>query len=553
MAITVLFLMLPLQGTYGVTGKSDFEVPETALNVHPYLGLIEYFGRWENGIIPIGYNHSGARADVSAAEMLQNIKTAFEIIEHVAGIKFEFVGETQKEVLNFDDEFVVMGWEASTESFAARAGPRGTYLIYDRIRLGYYPYTDGRVSFNSSAKSDYDVPLIVHELLHLLGFGHSDNPVSIMTPDRAAINTLQEDDVAGLQSVYGPPDVYRNPREVVQIADGPVAGISVVEDGTGFFIRPANSGVFTDQKPLSVLDSSHSAEDWVIFRTRFSSIPSGTKLTDHFKDPLGNQIVGTPYTLSITSGYMWFYLGSVNTVRKFPGTWQADVTVAGTRVSQGRLIVNSESVKYNKSPSASLRVDHENDLNFFLDLTITDREGDSSIIDWMLPTIGTYYNGPLSTSFWKVPVGIGATQVFGQVRDSIDRDPAVVREGSAYGTGFGAVVSRWVANPAEPGIPTFYADSGILHIPSLDLEGTMITANFKLTALNGIVLKFLEFDPLLKFSGTPAGQYNSSNGTLTLSKLIVYDQGQKFQFNNAVFRILPDSSPLKVELISVKE
>src|SRR5690606_24990768 len=84
---------------------AHFLTPEPS-STQPYLGIDTYFGRWD-GPVPIAYNHTGARDDVSAARMIQLLQEAIQIIEHVADIKFDFQGETASHPNNHTDNLVV--------------------------------------------------------------------------------------------------------------------------------------------------------------------------------------------------------------------------------------------------------------------------------------------------------------------------------------------------------------------------------------------------------------------------------------------------------------
>jgi hypothetical protein len=55
----------------------------------PFLGIWGgSFSRWENGIVPIAYNHEGAPSEITIDDMEARLKAAFSIIENIAGIYF---------------------------------------------------------------------------------------------------------------------------------------------------------------------------------------------------------------------------------------------------------------------------------------------------------------------------------------------------------------------------------------------------------------------------------------------------------------------------------
>jgi hypothetical protein len=90
-------------------------------------------------------------------------------------------------------------------------GPSGT------LAHGYYPPYDGgseagdihldiAESWALPGHSGIDLyTIMLHEIGHALGLGHSSVPGAIMDPYYTGPNTLQTDDIAGIQYIYGAP------------------------------------------------------------------------------------------------------------------------------------------------------------------------------------------------------------------------------------------------------------------------------------------------------------------------------------------------------------
>ncbi|MFT4814443.1 MAG: hypothetical protein ACI9WR_001757 [Paracoccaceae bacterium] len=112
---------------------------------------------WENGVVRLAYNHSGARSDISADEIITKRQTTFQTMENLAGLDFQFLGESSAEPLDFNDGIVTIGWEPITDNFIARAGPSGFGSFSTIRRLGYIPNTDGSFQFNRFHTGEYSV------------------------------------------------------------------------------------------------------------------------------------------------------------------------------------------------------------------------------------------------------------------------------------------------------------------------------------------------------------------------------------------------------------
>lgn len=208
-----LLFLLPLLLSLPVFAVVDIETqPGRQGQVLPALGISNTFGRWTN-IIRLGYNPQGATAAFADPQtFLSQLTEAAAIWSRVSGVRFEILpaGNYPVDHNNLQssrDGIVAVYWASSSNSFAAQAGPRsGAYSE----ALGYFPYTDGFVLLNSSCTSatceSGMTSVLVHELGHLLGLGHSDTPDSIMYANPYTfLRYPRTDDIRAVQVMYGAP------------------------------------------------------------------------------------------------------------------------------------------------------------------------------------------------------------------------------------------------------------------------------------------------------------------------------------------------------------
>ena len=118
--------------------------------------------------------------------MLEILDNAASEWEKVSGIRFLILDpdssiEDDSAVLpQLQDGLVRVSW-LPTDSFAGRASPE--YGPIDAA-FGHRPFVDGRVELSSDAGAFPDEEVLkrvlVHELGHLAGLGHAENPNTVM-------------------------------------------------------------------------------------------------------------------------------------------------------------------------------------------------------------------------------------------------------------------------------------------------------------------------------------------------------------------------------------
>lgn len=507
-----------------------------------FVGGSPSFGRFPDGVVRMSYNHAGAPADTSIAEVEAVLRKSFATIEGIADIKFDYSGVSADPEADAANNRVVIAWFTREGNTLATAGP-ATSLDPDAfIRLGYFPYVSGSLDFNSNF-GDPTVSTTVHELIHLLGLAHSDNPVSIMRPEDSRFNEPQADDIAALQAMYGPPDILTVPNLAITLDTAPVSGGLVVNTAASQFLLGAVSGTdgFTEA-PVTTIAAGAVSESIVTFQLAHSGTVSDPALAVYLTDPNGHTNLLTNSSLDLAGGNTFISIESYEILAAIAGDWVVTVGNGGRQIGRFTLPVDVIASPDNKNPVAALTKTSIGNNQFNLALTASDPDGDALKFSWNIPGQGEISDAAATLNV--TATSPNPVIAFAQVQDAgIKR----TNEGPET-TGFGALFSRYIVLPAEENTPTYYAQEKILHIPTLNAGGLIITANFKLTALPGVVFKLVEFDPLSSFTGTAGASVDLSTGVLNMPSIIVSDNGATSAIPNVTLRLDSTSQPIKFGL-----
>lgn len=177
----------------------------------------EFLGKWPDGIVPWVYNPAGAPQEMAdAARVTGLIREAMRQWEGVCGVRFEHRGASGVPVWKSVPGTVLFGWGGGRgDGAAAEAGPAWSATPSEIMARGYLPFTDGRVRLarlfdwddGSGAHADSRaLAVLVHEVGHVIGLGHSEEPWSVMFASPYT-NLLfpRAVDAAAAQNLYGPP------------------------------------------------------------------------------------------------------------------------------------------------------------------------------------------------------------------------------------------------------------------------------------------------------------------------------------------------------------
>ncbi|HIJ29630.1 MAG TPA: matrixin family metalloprotease, partial [Gammaproteobacteria bacterium] len=204
MMLRTLLLLLTYLAT--MTSGYAFVGDESEETEKRFLGISSDFGRWESGLIRWGYNPTNAPAAYSdASNTVAIIQRAMDEWSNVSGLQFEFQETSSSDT---SDNVVMITWDNDLSSLTlGQAGPSWSTSNSDYQQRGYPYYADGSFKLNDNI-TDWDDEKLeataLHELGHLVGLGHSDNPDSVMYANPYNhLRHLRDDDIAAVQVLYG--------------------------------------------------------------------------------------------------------------------------------------------------------------------------------------------------------------------------------------------------------------------------------------------------------------------------------------------------------------
>lgn len=539
----LLFLLTIPWASYAIEPPSDMDGALVEDSVSAFLGIFDDFGRWENGVVPITYNPLDAPAEATVEIMEEKLFHAFSVLEGAADIEFQYLGVTDTDITDRGDGIVVVGWDVLDFAIAGRAGPDyGNLSLIDRDirdRLGYWPYLDGKVRFNL----DLSIPMdstVIHELIHLLGLGHSETPLSIMNTTLHRFDVPQQDDLEALQALYGPPDSLYIPQPAIELsAEALRPGIEL--SGISFRIMPdGQAGDLLDQ--IFVVDAGTPSAAWVMIEVNYTGIIPGEELTIYLTDPIGNIQVYDPLELSFDTGRFRTGVGRTDGLRLQPGTWTVTVGIEGGLLSERQLPVESEPLILNQRPVAELSVASDQAGEFDLSLVVSDAEGDDYQTIWYLPNLEFTEN---AESLIYQPDSDQPVQMFIEIHEDVER---TVDVSGGAGTGYAELASAWLVTPAEPGVPTYFVSQDLLHIPQIEVAGESFALNFKLTNAGAVRLKFLESQLVQASQSSAAAVFDEAEQRISIPRLIVNDEGEISEFTDLSFSLDTASTPISLLL-----
>ncbi len=420
------------------TSAVDEFPPESGPDTHEALGIAPGFGRW-NRTIRFVYDPDGAPAlYANDATFLAVLDEACAQWERVSGIRFEVVGVDRNIPDDYDlqpnqrDGFVRVFWNVSEVVGAAgRAGPARDY--YDS-NLGYMPYHDGHVELNPQSNmtaNDLRDLVLVHELGHLIGLGHSDNPESVMFAN--PYNQLKyprPDDIRAVQALYGAPAVAFDID--VPVTDWAYAPPPQAPAATTAFLLKANqhpdggSGAYFKVKNVVttlVSDNTPSGEYvWLYGAVGGFGNPATIALaaTMVLVDPRGYVYRKEPWKLECTAGLACATVVGVTWsqfIKTVPGTWRVYVVDEAANQTLATLSLPAvANASFNQAPLASMTLaPGATATQAQFTLKVTDPEGNPVAVIWHPPGQNDLSGTPITSDGIRTDLASG-----GEARKTFD-------------------------------------------------------------------------------------------------------------------------------------
>lgn len=520
------------------------QLPETS-QLQPFIGLGSSSPyKWENGEVPIAYNAANSPEHIALEDFEQLLFQAFDMLEGLADVQFNYLGETNASIEDYTDGVVAIGWE-DLHGTALGLATLNTLLSDDDDynRLGYHRPTDGTVWLHSILEEG-ELPTLstmVHELIHILGFGHSENPRSIMNYTYHFYDLPQQEDINGLQAVYGPPDVFLRP------IDARVIELEAPEGVRSIFVDQDNSRLLhgtqrDDYEEFLKLDDGIPDEHFVFYQMVLRNANAQHTISIQLFDAVGNlrftETMTSPDSYEVSN----VYLGRGKNVKVEPGFWTVRVGIDGVLLEEVMLEIQSTPTPYNQAPISFLEVEQITSTVYELRLHTADEEGDPYRIDWIIP--GRIEATDSTNNRVVLLDDIGVYEVIVETHDDVDRN-VDGRQGRGYNAFNKAILT---VSPQEH-VPSYFIEEELLVIPEIEIEGAHFILFFKLTKLEGEQLKLVEFRPV-KSEADPLSTLDLETGLLELEKINAVDSnGQIITLGPVTFQLNTDANPVRIKAL----
>ena len=320
------------------------------------LGISTSFGKWQNGTVTWTYNSTNAPAGrTDNTQAVAFFQAALQEWGDVCGINFVYTGVDDSADPNTVDGIVPIVWDAAIAPAAGQAGPQWSGA-QDLTGPGHFEYLDGVVRLNPGifataglapdALSNNDTALnqtFLHEFGHLMGLGHSSDPVSLMWANPYnSLDHLRGDDIDSCRAMYGYSNIFRGGQEYAATAAG--ADPSDFVNLAAF--SDANTPITTDNGTLAGTDTL--AVRWQVTQGGYNDTWTQTVV-----DPEGFRSIVAESVVTAPAGGA-FGIASFNRLRELPGLWTVYLNDSSGLISTLTIDVQTPLAAELEAPGATL-------------------------------------------------------------------------------------------------------------------------------------------------------------------------------------------------------
>lgn len=398
-----LVLLFGLAVVVAVSSSARSSASEGGMRTTPRqqaLGISATYGKWDDGLVPWVYNATNAPSgftDATATFLL--IHSVLATWEGVCGLHFAPFGvDNSADIDDTTDNLVVFEWDAGIGGAAGVAGPIFNTPVDVLTEKGFHPYIDGTLRLNpnvfglAGGESPADIAnnlrafrdTVLHEVGHLIGLGHSDNPKSRMYANPYnSIASLREDDIEACRSMYGYSDLYV-----------PAAKYTPPPNSVG--PSPFNSLILAKSaSPAVAVNSITDGTDATLVVSFSVNGAFSQDVTAVAVDPDGFDSIANDIQISCSIGFIcsgYFSISSFDRMREVDGIWTIHVIINGEVVATLPITVADLLPVWNRPPSATFSFG-ENQASSSRAVSATigltgDAEGNTATVTWHIPTQG---------------------------------------------------------------------------------------------------------------------------------------------------------------------